>query len=233
MKSEAFGNTDIKFRGFLYLNAMENEIFSDEELESIFDKSPVSYDFLKDHENIRQASIFKSNLKAIYSSYRGINSFQSLCIKALIEGNFNQQEEIIQQMFLFQIALNRLKKRKYPNNDNLVKIIKEETEERLLDLGSFNLEEILSNYEGTINNNLLKDILDYNSRPHFYKSILNNKDVFSSICLLLIEKENLRDKEILDCFYKLIPNDFEKKDNLYQKLDPTVEDFLSYYDFFC
>ena len=231
MKSEAFGNTDIKFRGFLYLNAMENEIFSDEELESIFDKSPVSYDFLKDHENIRQASIFKSNLKAIYSSYRGINSFQSLCIKALIEGNFNQQEEIIQQMFLFQIALNRLKKRKYPNNDNLVKIIKEETEERLLDLGSFNLEEILSNYEGTINNNLLKDILDYNSRPHFYKSILNNKDVFSSICLLLIEKENLRDKEILDCFYKLIPNDFEKKDNLYQKLDPTVEDFLSYYDF--
>ena len=127
MKSEAFGNTDIKFRGFLYLNAMENEIFSDEELESIFDKAPVSYDFLKDHENIRQASKFKSNLKAIYSSYRDINYSQSLCIKALIEGNFNQQEEI-QEMFLFQIALNRLKKGKYPNNDNLVKIIKEETE---------------------------------------------------------------------------------------------------------
>ena len=38
MQSETFSETDSNFREFLYLNAMEKEFFSDEELEKIFIK---------------------------------------------------------------------------------------------------------------------------------------------------------------------------------------------------
>ncbi|MCR5187079.1 MAG: hypothetical protein K6D97_08230 [Clostridia bacterium] len=236
MQSETFSETDSDFREFLYLNAMENEFFSDEELEKIFNKAPLSYSFLKKHEDIRQASKFKSNLKAL--SYDcSLDGNQIVCLKALIEGNFNPKDteylSKIQEMFLYQIALSRFKKREYPNNGDLFELLKNELKDFQLKPGSLDLDEILSNYEGTIDNNLLKDILDFcQNREQLDSSYLKIEEVSSAICLSLIEKENLNDREILKCFYTLIPNGFEKNNlNIYYIINPDIMERCDYYDF--